>query len=132
MRCAQPKNHIRHFEEVFYEISEIWEQSEIVRYTGCLIPCHYTKYELASQPFKFKGNSTRIGITLSSTQIHTRTEQSIYTFTSFIAEFGGALSLFLGVSFMNGWDAGLWSGRAVCKRLVIRAKNERDKSVDLI
>ena len=32
------------------------------------------------------------------------TEQLIYPVTSLIAEFGGALGLFLGVSFMSIWD----------------------------
>ena len=128
IEICSTKNQIRQFEDEFYNINENWEQSKIVDYTGCLIPCHYTKYELASQPFKFKGNMTRIGITLSSTQIHTRTEQSIYTFASFIAEFGGALSLFLGVSFMMIWDA----GSAVWKRLVTRVKNDPDESVEII
>ena len=54
-------------------------------------------------------------------------EQPLYGWISFIAEFGGALSLFLGVSFMMIWDA----GRVVWKRLVIRAKNNCDESVEI-
>ena len=32
------------------------------------------------------------------------TEELIYPWTSLVAEFGGALGLFLGVSFMTIWD----------------------------
>ena len=41
---------------------------------------------------------------LSSTDIVSRSEEKIYPFASFVAEFGGALGLFLGFSFIMVWD----------------------------
>ena len=56
------KNQIRQFEEKFYNINEIWEQSEIVNYTGCLIPCHYTSMRLQAN----HSNSRVTGLGLGS------------------------------------------------------------------
>ena len=60
IEICSTKDQIRRFEEEFYNINEIWEQSKIVSHTGCLIPCHYTAYELASQPFRSQSNISRI------------------------------------------------------------------------
>ena len=37
--------------------------------------------------------------------IQVETEELIYPWQSFVAEFGGALGLFLGLSFMTIWDS---------------------------
>ena len=37
--------------------------------------------------------------------IQVETEELIYPWQSFVAEFGGALGLFLGFSFMTIWDS---------------------------
>ena len=92
------------FQSDYYNISEMWQQSEIAEYTGCLVPCHYTEYQLAGEPFRYETNSTNISLILSSRDILSKTELRIYSLQSFIAEFGGALSLFLGFSFIMLWD----------------------------
>ena len=44
------------------------------------------------------------GSTLTTTEITVEEEQSVYPEVSFLAEFGGALGMFLGFSFMMIWD----------------------------
>ena len=39
-----------------------------------------------------------------SKELIEETEEYMYSFTSFLAEFGGALGLFLGFSFYSLWD----------------------------
>ena len=40
----------------------------------------------------------------SSTSVTIKEEAEVYPFTSFLAEVGGALGLFLGLSFLSFWD----------------------------
>ena len=40
----------------------------------------------------------------SSTTVTIKEEAEVYPFTSFMAEVGGALGLFLGLSFLSFWD----------------------------
>ena len=60
--------------------------------------------------YKIKGKPTTLGadhginIAFDSKEIFVETEVKIYPFESFLAEFGGALGLFLGFSFMTIWD----------------------------
>ena len=45
-----------------------------------------------------------IGAVYLSTEIRLEEEEYIYPLLSFISEFGGALGMFLGFSFMMFWD----------------------------
>ena len=71
---------ILQFEEEFYRISETFERSEVVRYTSCLRPCHFTKYELAAEPFRSPGDVTHISMCISSTEVISQKEQKVYRF----------------------------------------------------
>ena len=51
-------------------------------------------------------------------QVRLEEEQLIYPFLSFLAEFGGALGLFLGFSFMTVWD---------CVQILIRVMSKNLK-----
>jgi hypothetical protein len=95
---------IKMFEKEYFHITEYLEQSEIVKYTECLLPCHYTEYKVAKEPLKLKELKFGLNIIQSSTDILSRTEELIYDTQSFVAEFGGALGLFLGFSFIMIWD----------------------------
>ena len=45
-----------------------------------------------------------MGLASPSPHVLVETEQLIYPFSSLLAEFGGVLGLFLGVSFITLWD----------------------------
>ena len=83
--------------------------SKITKVTGCNRPCNYKQYKFLN---KFE-DSTRenspdiplsMGLWAVSEYTQIEEEVLVYPFESFMAEFGGALGLFLGVSFMTIWD----------------------------
>ena len=76
----------------------------VVDYTGCLAPCSYTEYTLASVPLKRHSSQPMMLLTLASSWIKSNKEELAYNFVSFVAEFGGSLGLFLGFSFNMFWD----------------------------
>ena len=45
-----------------------------------------------------------VGMMFPSTEVTLEEEEFVYPFVSFVAEFGGALGLFLGFSFLMVWD----------------------------
>ena len=61
---------------------------------------------MVTEPIRLDHNDeiSEVNIRLSSTEIVSREERLIYTWKSFVAEFGGALGLFLGFSFIMLWD----------------------------
>ena len=99
-----------------------------MRVTNCIKPCKYREYKvvgenrrttLHSKDFSFSlwaiSKSTEVkqlnsidsmqlngSIPASVSQV--KREELIYPFSSFLAEFGGILGLFLGFSFMSLWD----------------------------
>jgi hypothetical protein len=89
--------------EDLYEKIDTWEHQSIVNYTGCLPPCSYTEYQLASDQNPY-GDTPGIRLRLSNSKVRKTTEKFIYPVESFVSEFGGALGLFLGFSFMMAWD----------------------------
>ena len=86
-----------------YEKIDTWEQDSIVNLTGCFPPCSYTEYKLAAKPHKFK-TGKELRLQLSSSKVLMRREKIIYSMESLVSEFGGALGLFLGFSFMMLWN----------------------------
>ena len=57
---------------------------------------------------KTENDSLILGISFATTQVTIKTEIYIYPFSSFLAEFGGALGMFLGFSFFMLWDFIKW------------------------
>ena len=51
-----------------------------------------------------RGQVPGLVLRLSQSIVEKKTEQTIYPIQSFVSEFGGALGLFLGFSFMMIWD----------------------------
>ena len=101
------------------------DMKEIVKETGCNIPCKYTEYNLPSsmsiekrkemyvlklidfmltQVF-IRANLTGFRFILASNRVTKRIEVEMYPFSSFVSDVGGALGLFVGFSFMALWDA---------------------------
>ena len=69
-------------------------------------PCQYKKYGFVTEgaPTIFETEKYVFSLWATSKYTKVSTEKLIYPMTSLIAEFGGALSLFLGISFMSLWD----------------------------
>ena len=78
----------------------------IFKLTKCTKPCKYKKYNLLGdmKPSLFKSEYVAFSLWAVSENTRVSTEQLIYPISSLVAEFGGTLSLFLGVSFVTIWD----------------------------
>ena len=79
-------------------------QARLMNHTGCYPPCHYTQYQLASQPSRYQFQDQKFSLLFSSSTVLERTEEMLFPMASFVSEFGGALGLFLGFSFATVWD----------------------------
>ena len=73
---------------------------ELEDLTKCSKPCKYNVFSLAEEA-EIDGNGTKVYFSLASKKIISKKEVYLYTFSSLIAELGGALGLFLGFSFYS-------------------------------
>ena len=82
------------------------DPTTIIELTECKKPCRYNKYQIVGNEHTTTFNSSAFVFSLvaSSNDTLVETETLIFPWTSLVAEFGGTLSLFLGVSFMTIWD----------------------------
>ena len=82
------------------------ESEEIFRLSGCRKPCFYKKYSFMGDKYisSFVTDHFFFSLWAVSNSTLVETEELIYPWTSLVAEFGGTLGLFLGVSFMTIWD----------------------------
>ena len=99
---------------------------DITEMTGCMKPCTYNMYQFGrKEPSMIEFDYFSFGFWATSTKTIIRTEQLIYPLTSLVAEFGGTLGLFLGVSFITLWDNMFYLGKVcemVTKRLILQEK----------
>ena len=100
--CSTVKQ-LEEFDKEYFNLFKL-HQENLVRNTGCFIPCSYTDYKLATVPKKFAFEPQVLSLQFSSPNLLERTEQLLYPADSFISEFGGALGLFLGFSCIMIWD----------------------------
>ena len=80
---------------------------EFHQLTGCRGPCHYKEYVQAGKLTKKNADSEeKCTITMFAASPDTTVSTDVYLFplAALVAEFGGTLGLFLGVSFMTLWD----------------------------
>ena len=71
----------------------------------CLpLPHRNIEYQQVGQPVMFDPFMQGLALLLTNADITEKTETIVYTFESFLAEFGGALGLFLGFSFFSLFD----------------------------
>ena len=106
MQQCTTKNEIVNYIEQYMEISEA-EQQEVVEITGCKLPCTYMEYlDGGEKIYKVEEENNQLTFVLAyaTTQVTRKEEVYMYPFRSFLAEFGGALGLFLGFSFLTVWD----------------------------
>ena len=94
-------------EAIFYRFGQM-EQRELVETTGCALPCEYMEYEKQGEHFKH-GQSFGLGVIFATTEVLIKEDILVYPFLSFMAEFGGALGLFLGFSLNMLWDFCNWT-----------------------
>ena len=111
----------RDFEQIYFEM--VYEEFEVIQgLTGCKKPCRYLEYKLlpgGGIPTSFQSNHFVFSLLAQSRLnifVKTRSEQSstrytlvekeelLYPSSTLVAEVGGTLGLFLGVSFMTLWD----------------------------
>ena len=105
MKCTKLEQITNYLEIYRHFLSK--EQQRLVWQTGCKVPCIYTKYEdvgSSSLTSKIGQNEMRIQLNFASTQVTIKKEVYVYPFLSLLAEFGGALGMFLGFSFLMIWD----------------------------
>ena len=74
--------------------------------TGCQIPCRYTEYKQVGdlEVTRSTDRKRTLMLTLADTNIKLVNEEKLYGFVSFLAEFGGALGLFVGWSLLSVLD----------------------------
>ena len=96
------------------------ESKGVFERTRCKKPCHYRKYsfigDMTPTTFEMKNRLT-FSLWATSKETSVETEVLVYPLASLVAEFGGTLSLFLGVSFMTLWH-GIYYVMAWLKRLL--------------
>ena len=82
------------------------EQTELVDYTQCPLPCSYKEYKLVETPLEAKMGTTEcsLDIIFASRVVVVEKEEKTFPFQAFVAECGGCLGLFLGFSFLLVWD----------------------------
>ena len=99
-----------------YELLSKAETEEIKQLTNCMKPCKYKKYNLIGERKQSSFQSEYFTFSLWAVSKNTivKTEKLMYPISSLVAEFGGTLSLFLGVSFMTLWDK-IHLLRLICK-----------------
>ena len=96
---------------VFAEAFEVLKDAsmrDIKNMTGCIKPCSYKKYMVVQGPIASTYAAPKyhlsVELLMITTEVTVETEVLLYTWQDLIANFGGTLSLFLGVSFMTLWD----------------------------
>ena len=101
----------RQFEELYGNISNS-VTAGVEQVTGCKKPCQYYEYRTVGRPLPSvsgrRSYTSFFGLLYVSTSTVTEVEMLAYPWTSLVAEFGGTLGLFLGLSFMNVWDGALY------------------------
>ena len=110
---------MQRFYENIYNKLELEDLDGIYERTGCLKPCHYLKYKIEGDrvPTSYKSQNFLFSLNSVSNNTFVETELQVYPWTSLVAEFGGSLGLFLGVSFMSLWD-GVNVARKSCSGLI--------------
>ena len=96
---------IREYYRIFDQIRRT-DLNNMAKLTNCIKPCKYKKYSLLGdrKPSVFPTDDVAFSLWAVSENTRVATEQLVYPLSSLIAEFGGTLSLFLGVSFVTLWD----------------------------
>ena len=95
----------REYEKLFEELLNE-DLVGIYKKTGCLKPCHYMKYRIEGdrQATSYQSPDFLFSLHTISNDTFVEREELVYPWTALVADFGGSISLFLGLSFMSLWD----------------------------
>ena len=103
-KMCESENEFRQFEQD-YSILYLTEFDDIVEKVGCMKPCVYNEFKFVySSPVEVPELPDAVILWPASKKTQIEEEVLLYPFTSFLAEFGGALGLFLGFSFLTIWQ----------------------------
>ena len=91
---------LKQYQHQYEEISDI-TQHDLVKRTACLPPCTYMDYKIVGRPMNYNDDGLGFYMAFASDELIEEKEEEIYGVVSFVAEFGGALGLFLGFSFLT-------------------------------
>ena len=87
------------------------EELEVIQsMTGCKKPCNYLEYKFhgGSLPSSFNSGFPFVSLVSRTRFTTVEREELLYPSSTMVAEVGGVLGLFLGVSFMTVWDGLIW------------------------
>ena len=101
---------IQNFSKLYQYKFMYKDANELFELTGCPKNCKYYTYTMIkefalSDKEMSEKNEIWIDLTLAGLTINVKKEIFVFPLRSFISEFGGALGLFLGFSFIMIWDA---------------------------
>ena len=114
-----------------YNILYNADMSTIMKLTGCLSPCTYKEYKFVNtnpkeyttiNAIQFPEKSMAFCLWSVSPNTLVEEESLVYSFESWLSEFGGSLGLFLGFSFMTIWEG--------IKNFLAYTKNIKQNRVD--
>ena len=103
-RTCESENEFKQFEKNYTNFG-LAEFYDILEDVGCLKPCAYNEFKfVSSSPVEVPELPDAVILWPASKRTQIEEEVLLYPFTSFLAEFGGALGLFLGFSFLTIWQ----------------------------
>ena len=108
-RLKSYKINLREFERLYYEMNH--EELEVIQsMTGCKKPCNYLEYKFhgGSLPSSFNSGFPFVSLVSRTRFTSVEREELLYPSSTMVAEVGGILGLFLGVSFITVWDGVMW------------------------
>ena len=92
-------------------------QAEVVNNSNCPLPCRYKEYQIVGEPEGEQATQIAFAFVFADWEITEAIEEEIYSFVSFVSEFGGSLGLFLGFSFYMLLDPFIFALKFVGKKL---------------
>ena len=103
-KVCETKQEFQQYEQI-YRKSYFVESDDMEEMVGCKRPCTYNEFKFVfGSPEVVPSIKNFVGFAAASRKTRIEKEVLLYPLTSFIAEFGGALGLFLGFSFMTIWQ----------------------------